>query len=91
VGTGLQKVTNGKNPDPDQSTCPHSSVVDPDPDPLVRGMDPWCGSGSISKRHGSVDPDPHKNVKDAQYCPIRTLFHFTTKYPCKTTGPVPNT
>jgi hypothetical protein len=25
-------------------------------------------SGSISKRHGSADPDPHKNVMDPQHC-----------------------
>ncbi len=26
------------------------------------------GSGSISQRHGSVDPDPHQNVMDPQHC-----------------------
>jgi hypothetical protein len=25
-------------------------------------------SGSISQRHGSPDPDPHKNIMDPQYC-----------------------
>ncbi len=25
------------------------------------------GSGSISQRHGSVDPDPHQNVMDPQH------------------------
>ncbi len=26
------------------------------------------GSGSISQRHGSADPDPHQNVMDPQDC-----------------------
>jgi hypothetical protein len=26
------------------------------------------GSGSISKRHGYADPDPHQNVMDPQHC-----------------------
>jgi hypothetical protein len=25
------------------------------------------GSGSISQRHGSADPDPHQNVMDPEY------------------------
>jgi hypothetical protein len=25
------------------------------------------GSGSISRRHGSADPDPHQNVMDPQH------------------------
>ncbi len=28
------------------------------------------GSGSISQRHGSVDPDPPQNVMDPQHCSI---------------------
>jgi hypothetical protein len=31
-------------------------------------------SGSISPRHGSSDPDPHKNVMDPQQCFIVCLF-----------------
>jgi hypothetical protein len=27
-----------------------------------------CGSGSISQRHGSEDPDPPQNVMDPQHC-----------------------
>jgi hypothetical protein len=27
-----------------------------------------AGSGSISQRHGSADPDPHQNVMDLQHC-----------------------
>ncbi len=26
------------------------------------------GSGSISQRHGSADPDPHQNVTDLEHC-----------------------
>jgi hypothetical protein len=26
------------------------------------------GSGSISQRHGSADPDPHQNVMDPEHC-----------------------
>jgi hypothetical protein len=25
-------------------------------------------SGSVSQRHGSADPDPHKNVMDPHHC-----------------------
>jgi len=31
------------------------------------------GSGSISKRHGSADPDPHQNVTDPQHCLLLTI------------------
>jgi hypothetical protein len=27
-----------------------------------------AGSGSISQRHGSADPDPPQNVMDPQHC-----------------------
>ncbi len=41
------------------------SVADPDPapDPHVFGPD-GSGSGSISQRHGTADPDLHQNVMD---------------------------
>jgi hypothetical protein len=26
------------------------------------------GSGSISQRHGSADPDPHQKDMDPEYC-----------------------
>jgi hypothetical protein len=29
--------------------------------------DPNPGSGSISQRHGSADPDPHQNVLDPEH------------------------
>ncbi len=31
------------------------------------------GSGSISQRHGSADPDPQQNVIDPQHCEIEKL------------------
>ncbi len=33
-----------------------------------RSMMKTAGSGSISQRHLSADPDPHKNVMDPQHC-----------------------
>ncbi len=33
------------------------------------------GTGSISQRHGSADPDPHQNVMDSQHC----LGHIPSK------------
>ncbi len=32
-----------------------------------RIRDPDPGSGSISQRHGSTDPDPHQNVMDPEH------------------------
>jgi hypothetical protein len=29
-----------------------------------------AGSGSISQRHGSADPDPHQNVMDPEHWPV---------------------
>ncbi len=34
------------------------------------------GSGSISQRHGSADPDPHQNVMDPQHC-FKVRFYNT--------------
>jgi hypothetical protein len=31
------------------------------------------GSGSISQRYGSGDPDPHKNVTDPQHCLLANI------------------
>ncbi len=36
------------------------------------------GSGSISRRHGSADPDPYQNVTDPQYCITGTGKHLHT-------------
>ncbi len=33
-----------------------------------RSMTKIAGSGSISQRNGSADPDPHQNVMDPQHC-----------------------
>jgi hypothetical protein len=35
-----------------------------------RSMTKIAGSGSksVSQRHGSADPDPHKNVMDTEHC-----------------------
>ncbi len=33
-----------------------------------RSMTKIAGSGSISQRHGSADPDPHKNVMEPKHC-----------------------
>jgi hypothetical protein len=37
------------------------------------------GSGSISQRHGSVDPDPdpHQNVMDPQHCSTDDKNHLS--------------
>ena len=34
---------------------------------LKNGVVPGVGSGSISQRYGSADPDPHQNVTDPQH------------------------
>jgi hypothetical protein len=38
------------------------------------------GSGSISQRHGSADPDPHQNVMDPQHCLKAVQFVFDYEY-----------
>ncbi len=42
----------------------------------VAGSGSASGSGSISQRHGSADPDPHQNVMDPEHCPkvLERLF-----------------
>ncbi len=53
-------------------------------------MEKLVGSGSISHRYGSGDPDPHQNVMDPQHYYITgpiTLGDFQLKtciYPVKT-------
>jgi hypothetical protein len=37
------------------------------------------GSGSISQRHGSADPDPHQNVMDPQHCFVYYFIVFNRK------------
>jgi hypothetical protein len=36
------------------------------------GSEVGSGSGSISQKYGSGDPDPHQNVTDPQHCCIFT-------------------
>jgi hypothetical protein len=38
------------------------------------------GSGSISQRHGSADPDQHQNVMDPQHCSLPYRIEITKKY-----------
>ncbi len=38
-----------------------TKLVNPEPDPHVFGPP---GSGSMSQRYGSADPDPHQNFTD---------------------------
>jgi hypothetical protein len=33
----------------------------------MKGVGSGAGSGSISQRYGSEDPDPHQNVTDPQH------------------------
>jgi hypothetical protein len=35
---------------------------------MKKGIGPGVGSGSISQRYASGDPDPHQNVTDPQHC-----------------------
>jgi hypothetical protein len=35
---------------------------------LKKGVGSGVGSGSISQRYESGDPDPHQNVPDPQHC-----------------------
>jgi hypothetical protein len=37
----------------------------------IEGSGSTSGSGSISQRHGSVDPDPQQNVMDPQQWMLR--------------------
>jgi hypothetical protein len=38
---------------------------------LKKGVGSGIGSGSISQRYGSADPDPHQYVTDPQHCTLR--------------------
>jgi hypothetical protein len=53
---------------------------------ILKSITILAGSGSISQRHGSPDPDPPKNVMDPQHClpgisyiPIRIFNPFLAK------------
>jgi hypothetical protein len=45
----------------------------------IRIRDPDPGSGSISPRHGSADPDPHQNVMDPQHCLVVNIVLVSTR------------
>jgi hypothetical protein len=49
----------------------------------IEGSVSATGSGSISQRHRSADPDPHQNVMDPQHCVedslgVRILCRYCT-------------
>ncbi len=39
-----------------------------------------AGSGSISQRHGSADPDPHQNVMDPEHCRQQLLLFWKSGF-----------
>ncbi len=41
----------------------------------IEGSGSESGSGSISQRHGSADPDPHQNVMDPEHCATDTSYY----------------
>jgi hypothetical protein len=59
------------------------SVVDPDPDPGPQNPHvfgpPGTGSGSISQRYRSPDPDLNQNVTDPQHC-ISWYFFCSARF-----------
>jgi hypothetical protein len=40
----------------------------------IAGSESEFGSGSISQKHGSEDPDPPQNVMDPEHCPNGSEF-----------------
>ncbi len=47
----------------------------------IEGSGSASGSGSISQRHGSADPDPHQNVMDPEHwlemvCRVYLMTHL---------------
>jgi hypothetical protein len=49
-------------------------IPNTNPDP---GQPHECVSGSISQRHGSVDPDPHQNVMDPEHCLEQQFYEYS--------------
>jgi hypothetical protein len=43
---------------------------------MKKGVGSGVGSGSVSQRYGSGDPNPHQNVTDLQY---GTVFNYSFK------------
>jgi hypothetical protein len=39
---------------------------------MKKGVVSGVGSGSVSQRYGSADPDPQQNVTDPQHCLVHT-------------------
>ena len=44
------------------------------PSSLKKEVGSGVGSGSISQRYGSGDPDPHQNVTDPEHCVKHSIF-----------------
>jgi hypothetical protein len=42
-------------------------------------MTKLAGSGSISQKHGSEDPDPPQNVMDPEHCQLEIIKKVKTK------------
>jgi hypothetical protein len=42
----------------------------------LRSRKKGVGSGSISQRYGSSDPDSHQNLKDRQHCFLVTTNQY---------------
>jgi hypothetical protein len=42
----------------------------------LKSLQKGVGSGSISQRHGTADPDPHQNVTDPQHWKKGDLLHL---------------
>ncbi len=40
---------------------------------MKKGVGSGVGSGSISQRYGSRDPDPHQNITDPQHCLLANI------------------
>jgi hypothetical protein len=38
------------------------------------------GSGSVSQRHGSANPDPYQNVSDPQHCILKIIISISKCY-----------
>jgi hypothetical protein len=48
---------------------------------LIAGSGSAFGSGSISQRYGSVDPDLHQNIMDPQHC--RRIYNTCCVVTCR--------
>jgi hypothetical protein len=67
------------DPDSDplvRGTDPDPSIIKQEARLLFDFLSQIAGSGSISQRHGSADPDPYQNVIDPQHYGI---FYVSTR------------